>query len=38
MGLPTTGSADEVRMLIEGKFGDEREVRNVQVILEEEAI
>ena len=35
MGLPSTGSADEVRQLIEGKLGDEREVRNVQVILEE---
>ena len=35
MGLPSTGSADEVRQLIEGKLGDEREVRNVQVVLEE---
>ena len=35
MGLPSTGSADEVRQLIEGKLGDERAVRNVQVVLEE---
>ena len=35
MGLPSTGSADEVRQLIEGKLGDEHEVRNVQVVLEE---
>ena len=35
MGLPTTGSADEVRTLIEGKLGDERKVRDVQVIVEE---
>ena len=29
MQLPSTGSADEVRQLIEVKLGDEREVRNV---------
>ena len=38
MGLPSTGSADEVRQLIEGKLGDEREVRNVQVVLEEASV
>ena len=35
MELPSTGSADEVRQLIEGKLQEEREVRNVQVVLEE---
>ena len=35
MELPHTGSADEVRQLIEGKLQDEHEVRNVQVVLEE---
>ena len=35
MELPSTGSADEVRQLIEGKLQDEHEVRNVQVVLEE---
>ena len=35
MGLPSTGSAEEVRQFIEEKLGDEREVRNVQVVLEE---
>ena len=35
MGLPSGGSADEVRQLIEGKLQDEHEVRNVQVVFEE---
>ena len=38
MGVPSTGSADEVRQLIEGKLGDEREVRNVQVVLEKASV
>ena len=33
--LPTAGSADEVRTLIEGKLQETREVANVQVVVDE---
>ena len=33
--LPTTGSADEIRQLIEGKLQSTRDVHNVQVVVEE---
>ena len=33
--LPTTGSADQIRQLIEGKLQEDREVSNIQVIVQE---
>ena len=33
--LPTTGSADQIRQLIEGKLQEDREVSNVQVVVQE---
>ena len=33
--LPTAGSADETRQLIEGKLQETRDVANVQVIVDE---
>jgi hypothetical protein len=35
LGLPTTGSADETRHLIEGKLAEGHDVRNVQVVVNE---
>ena len=35
LGLPTTGSADQIRQLIEGKLQEDREVSNVQVVVRE---
>jgi hypothetical protein len=37
LGLPTSGSADQIRQLIEGKLEgeDDRDVANVQVIIQE---
>ena len=35
LGLPTTGSADETRQLIEGKPAEGYEVHNVQVVVNE---
>ena len=37
LGLPTTGSADELRSMVEGKLGTDcgREVRNVQAIVQD---
>ena len=33
--LPTTGSTDEVRQLIKGKLQESRDVRNIQVVMDE---
>ena len=33
--LPTTGSTDQVRQLIEGKLQESREISNVQVVVQE---
>ena len=33
--LPTTGSADQIRQLTEGKLQEDREVSNVQVVVQE---
>jgi hypothetical protein len=33
LGLPTTGSSDKVRQLIEGKFQESRDVHNIQVVV-----
>ncbi len=38
LSLPSTGSADEVRQLIEGKLQETREVSNVQVVVAESTI
>ena len=40
LGLPTTGSTDEVRQLIEGKLQDEHDVtvHNVQVVVSEDTV
>ena len=35
LGLPTTGSADETRQLIEGKLEEGHDVHNVQVVVQE---
>ena len=35
LGLPTTGSADEIRQLIEGKLEEGHDVHNVQVVMNE---
>ena len=35
LGLPTTGSSDETRQLIEGKLAEGHEVHNVQVVVNE---
>ena len=35
--LPTAGSADETRQLIEGKLQETRDVANVQVVVDETA-
>lgn len=35
LGLPTTGSTDQIRQLIEGKLQEEHEVSNVQVVVQE---
>ena len=35
LGLPTTGSSDEIRQLIEGKLQESRDVRNIQVVVDE---
>ena len=35
LGLPTTGSADEIRQLIEGKLEEGHNVHNVQVVMNE---
>lgn len=33
--LPTTGSADQIRQLIEGRLQEDREVSNIQVVVQE---
>ena len=35
MELPTAGSADETRQLIEGKLQETRDVANIQVVVDE---
>ena len=35
LGLPTTGSSDEIRQLIEGKLQESRDVHNIQVVVDE---
>ena len=35
LSLPSTGSADKVRQLIEGKLQETREVSNVEVVVDE---
>jgi len=38
LGLPTAGSADEVRQLIEGKLQETRDVNNIQVVVAEATV
>ena len=33
--LPTTGSADQIRQLIEGKLQEDREISKIQVVVQE---